>query len=492
MVVSWVGQSADAKGLGGDPLVPKTGTTLDNLIVDDLMLFTGLVSAAQTYTTPAGWAAHPNSNSASRPLLYKFADAADVAAASFGFVVSGSANALGTISAYRGVSKTNPWAGTAGFVSTASTTVTIGAATPAAGGPHYLAHIVSKLTVANWTPPGTVGTEDWDQGNVDSLGSTAGGDEFVTGGVSTGTRVWLASVGAGAGMGYIVPLREANIAHTVSADLVGDGVATREVLSIAKPVSLVGEGVETRQIDAATSLNLVGDGVVTRALAAFLSRDVVGDGVNDMTKTANVLRVFDLVGDGVPSREPLSLTMSRSLTGDGIVDAVKSLVASKMFDLVGDGTITSAKQVVAARSADLTGEGTVTETEQKAYIRSFSIVGDGVVEASRAVVASKSFNIVGDGDLTKGSTLIAMAFDAVGDGEVSMSRSVGLAKVFNITGEGVVTEIHPVQAERSFDLEGVGEILITGPNGSTITMPIDQEFGGGTTVVLHPLFIFDD
>lgn len=238
MTVTWVGEAADARSLGGDPNVVKAGSTLTALAVDDLMLAVGNVSAAQTFTTPGGWAAHPQSLSASKPLLFKFADAADVAAASFGFVVSGSANAQMTVSAYRGVDTSNPWAGTAGVVSTSSTTMTIAAANASVA--CYLAHIVAKLTVTTFTPPAAAAPDDWDHG-VNSLGSTAGADESVGSG-STGTRVWTAAAGASAGIGYIVPLRAATVAPhigTFAGSVTASGSASGSRASIGTAAGTV-------------------------------------------------------------------------------------------------------------------------------------------------------------------------------------------------------------------------------------------------------------
>jgi hypothetical protein len=184
---------------GGDPVVTKHAS----LAVDDLMLAEGITTAAQTITPPGSWSTHPESISTARPLYFKFADAGDVAAANFTFVTSGSASAIVGISVWRGVDKTNPWAGTAGSVSTSSTTVTIAAAVPSVA--CYLAHVLVKLNLNTWTPPALATPEDWDH-TVSTIGSVAGSHETVASG-STGTRVWTASTGAAPGLGYIVPLR---------------------------------------------------------------------------------------------------------------------------------------------------------------------------------------------------------------------------------------------------------------------------------------------
>lgn len=201
MAITWISEAASSGVAGADVTVTKPV----GLAVNDLMVGIGITTAAQTITPPANWTVHPNSLSTARPLFYRVADAADVAAANFLFVTSGAATGIVVISAYRGVDPTNPMAGTAGVISTASTAVTIAAATPSVSA--TLAQLVVKLNLNTWTPPGTVSPERWDH-TISGVGSTAGGHESVGAG-STGTRAWVASTGAAAGLGYAVPIREA-------------------------------------------------------------------------------------------------------------------------------------------------------------------------------------------------------------------------------------------------------------------------------------------
>lgn len=208
MAITWVSESASSGVAGADVTVTKpTG-----LAVNDLMVGIGITTAAQTITPPGNWTVHPDSLSTARPLFYRVADAADVAAANFLFVTSGAATGIVVIAAYRGVDPVTPMAGTAGVISTASTAVTIAAATPSVAA--TLAQLVVKLNLNTWTPPGTVSPERWDH-TISGVGSTAGGHETVAAG-STGTRAWVASTGAAAGLGYAVPIREASQTVSVS------------------------------------------------------------------------------------------------------------------------------------------------------------------------------------------------------------------------------------------------------------------------------------
>lgn len=201
MAVAFVARASGSATGGGDPVVNvPAGTTSGQ---NQIMLAWGAVTGAQTITAHADWTTHPESIGTSNPLFYRIVTGTEPA--SYTFVTSGSANCVVTIATYSGVNTSNPFAGTAGRVSTASTTVTISAANPLV--PAYLAQVLAKMTVATWTPPASASPEDWDAA-IGAVGSTAGGHETVAAG-STGTRVWLASVGAGAGVGYAVPLRAA-------------------------------------------------------------------------------------------------------------------------------------------------------------------------------------------------------------------------------------------------------------------------------------------
>lgn len=208
MAVTFVSESASSGLAGADVTVTKPV----GLAVGDLMLAIGVTTAAQTITPPGPWSTHPQSISTARPLFYRVADAADVAAANFLFVTSGAATGAVAICAYRGVDPVTPLAGTAGAISTGSTSVVITAATPSVAA--TLVQLVIKLNLATWTPPGTVSPERWDH-SIAGVGSTAGGHESVPSG-STGTRTWTASAGAAAGTGYAVPIREATQVVTVS------------------------------------------------------------------------------------------------------------------------------------------------------------------------------------------------------------------------------------------------------------------------------------
>lgn len=160
----------------------------------------------------------------------------------------------------------------------------------------------------------------------------------------------------------------------------------------------------------------------------------------------------DLVGEGLTSRGGMATDVARNLVGEGLPSSSRAVVAAKMFDLVGEGLASRAIAAALTRSKD----------------------GVGAVTPSRAVMAARTVEIVGEGVVTRDGLGTALTRPLVGEGLTDSSKAVVAARTFDLVGEGLVTEMHPVQAFRTFDIGGSGEILLTGPNGSTITVPLDE------------------
>lgn len=177
------------------------------------------------------------------------------------------------------------------------------------------------------------------------------------------------------------------------------------------------------------------------------------------------------VGAGESSRGGLAIDEPRTVTGDGDPTGTRTVVAAKAFDVIGDGDTSHLKAAeLAARSA----------------------LGDGIAAMTRAVVAAKSFDAVGDGAAADVVRAVALARDTTGDGDPTGAKAVTAAKEFALDGDGVITEVHPVQAFRTFALTADGEVLMSGPNGSTITLPLDElPTGEESPTVIRPVFIFD-
>lgn len=180
----------------------------------------------------------------------------------------------------------------------------------------------------------------------------------------------------------------------------------------------------------------------------------------------------DTTGKGTATRV-IAPALTRSATGTGTTTYTKAVIASRSFTLDGRGTVTISKTVQAQRTFSLIGQGTATRVVSVALMRDSN--GYGTTSYTKAVIASKSFSLIGRGTVTRGGLIAILA-----------ERTA--------TGTGTITNTHPVQAYRTFNLIGQGKILTTGPNASTITLPIDEipDGGGGGTTVINPVFnVFD-
>ena len=181
-----------------------------------------------------------------------------------------------------------------------------------------------------------------------------------------------------------------------------------------------------------------------------------------------------LTGNGTVTRGILDISMTKNIQGNGTITYTKAATISKTFNLQGFGSITRDGLLVISVPRNITGLGNIT--------------------MSRVVTAAKSFNVQGLGTVTRQLSL-AMSRTAIGRGTVTLAKQVTASKTFNLTGLGTIIFSKFTIANRSFSLQGKGTILTTGPNASTITIPIDEVpdgGGGGTTIVNRPTYIFDD
>lgn len=180
---------------------------------------------------------------------------------------------------------------------------------------------------------------------------------------------------------------------------------------------------------------------------------------------------LNATGNGTVSRN-IAASLSRNSTGAGTPTSSKAVVASKTFSLTGAGSVALTKTVQAQRTFNLTGAGSTT-IQRSIDKNPFTLSALGTVTYNKVVIASKSF------------ALVAL-------GSVTHNKAIEMTK--NAVGNGTVTNIHPVQAYRTFNLTAAAEILVNGSNGTTITLPIDEvpTTGGGTTIIKRPTYILED
>lgn len=264
---------------------------------------------------------------------------------------------------------------------------------------------------------------------------------------------------------------------TLSHSIAGESAVSREGLIAALlPRQIVGEGSITyvKAASVAKTFLLVGEGISSLIRDVSISRVVIGEGLASFSRAVLAAKSFDIAGEGIATQSASSLDLARSAIGEGAATIVKVAIVSKTFDLAGEGKVTEIHPV-------------------QAY-RTFNLVGEALASMSRTVVASKTFNVVGEAT-TSHQKSVAVSLFVIGEGLSSATKAALISKTFEVIGEGFVTEVHPVQAYRTFTLAGEGYIVVSGPSGSTITIPLDElptGEGGNIIVVKRPIYLIAD
>jgi hypothetical protein len=474
--VTWVAEAADGRTLGADPVVLNPG-----LAVNDLMLAVGATSGAQTLTPPAGWGTHPDSISTARPLYYKFADASDVAAASFTFVASGASNAAVVISVYRNVSLTNPFVGTAGSVSTASTSVSISAAVPT--GSCFLAQIVLKMSNNTWTPPGTVSPERWDHtvGSV-IVASTAGGHETVAAG-STGIRTWVASAGAGAGVGYSVGLRQSTIEQSLSAVMDGTPLLSKKTTKLMTAI-VDGTGSLASKLTAFRAMSAIADGTPNSAgvTTRYRTVDSVMDGTGSVTPRTMFSRVLTSIMNGTGSvLRMVPKQLSAIMNGSGILNRRITAFREMISIVSGTADMTKLSETHRTILAVMDGPTALIPRANKLLLA----VMDGSDVLIRKIAAFRALTGIMDGEPSivrkTGRTLSTIV-----NGVSALTRTITISRTFIAVADGSPSVTMALQIARTMSaiMNGVPFGFVKFPWGSIPT--------SGAVTYIRSLFVFDD
>lgn len=258
-----------------------------------------------------------------------------------------------------------------------------------------------------------------------------------------------------------------------TTNVVGEGLVPAAAMAFTLARTATGEGLvsSTKVVSASKTFNLIGEGLVSRKLALEEFFDLIGEGLSSMSRVVLASKAFTVLGEGVVPAPNLAITIAKTVLGEGLVSSTKAVVSSKTFTVLGEGLVSISKTVQASRIFDVLGEGAVSRT--LAVVEDFDVIGEGLVSSTKIVSASKTFTIIGEG---------------------LVSRVLAIAEDFDVVGEGLVSLTTSVQAFRTFNLVGKGNIVITGSNTSTITIPIDEvpEVGGGGTTIIKKTYVFDD
>lgn len=175
----------------------------------------------------------------------------------------------------------------------------------------------------------------------------------------------------------------------------------------------------------------------------------------------------DVIGEGVASTSSKSITRSLNAIGDGLTSGTKA-VSTSLY-AIGEGLSSNNRSVDIPRTA----------------------VGEGLSDFIKSVAAVRTLDVVGEGLSSRSPFAVTRTLNAVGEGLSIGTKNVVAYKTLDVVGEGLTSEVHPVQAFRTFNLAGKGEIVMNGANASTITMPLDEVPTGGAVANTYIFPILD-
>jgi len=180
-------------------------------------------------------------------------------------------------------------------------------------------------------------------------------------------------------------------------------------------------------------------------------------------------------------------------------------------NLNGVGTPTRNGLAITPTSYNMTALATPTYTRVPTIAKTFSMIASAIASRSgllaivlprnltalgtpsmaRQVSALRAFNLSARGEIISYNRVLAMGRAATALGTIAYSKQVTASKSFNLGGIGTPTFSKFTIANRTFDMTARGEILTSGPNASTISMPIDEvptgEGGSGPTYIFPVL-----
>lgn len=317
----------------------------------------------------------------------------------------------------------------------------------------------------------------FNNGGTDGIGSTATEKRIIPAGV------W----GFSMAYGINSPAFLTTITYTVTAHVyrVEAGGGARILLFSAPSASYTSGGVKTWNSASQPLITLEAGEVIHVGFTAVSAATTValsGDVATVLTLTLNANSFFTVpspgirtdylrtqptvIGTGTISQQ-LSAVLNLSAVGAGVINYTKATIATMTFNLVGIGTPTHTKLTSAQRTFDLTGIATA--TRNVSVSEDFDLTGIGTPTFTRSANIFKAFTIVGKGTVPRDALVI-----------IFLERTV--------TGKGVVTYVKATQAVRSFSLVGYGQIPTTGPNATTIAVPIDDLPDGGIVAATSYIF----
>lgn len=333
---------------------------------------------------------------------------------------------------------------------------------------------------ASSTATDTSSDNGWalNNGGADGLGSTATENRMILAGV------W------GFSMSYTLnaPATLTTIACTVVAKVyrVASAGGSRTLLFSASSANFSATGVITWNSASQSKFTLAAGEVIEVGFVPTSA--ATANALGTITNTVLILNLGSSSFFTVPS-PGVRTDYLRSLAtiGVGIVTQVRAV--TKLFSVVGVGTIAQTRAVITSKTFSLGGTGVPTLSKFTQVSRTFNFIGQGT--ATRNVVVGETRSLIGIGTPTfVRSANVVKSFSLIGTGTVPRNALVIIFLSRTVNGTGTTTLVKASQIYRTFGLAGYGHLLTTGPNATTIAVPIDEIPGGSvapTTTYIFPI-----
>lgn len=190
-------------------------------------------------------------------------------------------------------------------------------------------------------------------------------------------------------------------------------------------------------------------------------------------RLGSVTRIAFTSGQGV--RQFCSLAISSSAAG---TPSRNYSIVPTGYDVIAQGVSSYSRLSTIAKSFATTAAAIASRTGLLVLALPRNLISAGTPSYSRQATMARIFNLNAVGTVANNRT-ISLGRIATGIGVTSYLKQVTASKSFDLTGTGTPYYSKFTIANREFTIVGQGKIVMTGPNASTIAMPIDDIPDGG-------------
>lgn len=200
-------------------------------------------------------------------------------------------------------------------------------------------------------------------------------------------------------------------------------------------------------------------------------------------RLGSVTRIDWATNQGI--RQVCTLTTSTSSAG---VPTRNYGITPTVYTSVAAGHTTYSKLSTLAKSFALTAVAAASRTGLLVLALPRDLIATATPSYNRQAAAQRTANLTAQGAVISHNRALSIGRLATGIGIATYLKQVTASKSFTLNGVGTSTFSKFTIANREFTVVGQARIVMTGPNASMISMPLDDIPDGG--VVAGPTYIF--